>query len=113
MPLGLGHHGRKLAGNVGQFRQLVQILLPGCEQLLGDFWLGEVIEDEGLLGELLYQLYRDFKVPGKEQQVIGEVEFLQLRDATAEVRPQHEIVVGFVVDYVAHANELGMRGKAL
>src|SRR5271154_3255999 len=29
IPFRLRHHGRKLAGNVRQFRQLVQILLPG------------------------------------------------------------------------------------
>ncbi len=72
-----------------------------------------MIEDKWLLGEFFHQLHGNLQVLGKEQQIIGQFEVSQLRDATAEVRAQHEIVVGFVVHDMAHAYELGMGGEPL
>ncbi len=80
--------------------------------MLGDFWLGEVIEDEGLLGEFFHQLSRYFEVFGKEQEIVGQVEVEQLRDAAAKLRKQQEVVIGFVVDYMADADEFGVLGES-
>ena len=67
-----------------------------------------MIEHEGLVRELFDQGNGDREVPGEKQQVVGEIEFLQLGQATAEVRAQHEVVIGLVVDDVADADQLGV-----
>ncbi len=50
---------------------------------------------------------------GEEQEIVGQIEVEQLRDAAAKVRPQDEVVVGLVVDYVADADQFGMLGESL
>ena len=49
----------------------------------------------------------------EQQQVVGQTELPQLRDAAAKFRQQHEVVVRFVVDDVPHADQLRMLGILL
>ena len=49
----------------------------------------------------------------KEQQVIGEIEFPQPGDAAPKLRPQHELIIGFVVDDMTNADKLWVPCKGL
>ena len=68
--------------------------------------LGDVVEHEGLVRKLGDEFDGDGQVLRKQQQVVGQTELPQLRDAATEFRQQHEVVIRFVVDDVADADEL-------
>jgi hypothetical protein len=57
------------------------------------------------MGQLLDHLGRGGQVFRKEQQVVGQIEFLQVGEAATESGPQYKVVVGLVMDNVTNADE--------
>ena len=74
--------------------------------------LGDVIHDERLVWKLLDQSRRRRQMLGEEQQVVRQAVFAQACDAGTEVRTEHEVVVGLIVDEMTDARQLRMAGIA-
>ena len=72
-----------------------------------------MVEHEGLVRKLSDELDGDGQVLRKEQQVVGQIELPQLRDASTKLWPQHEAVIRFIVNDVADADELWVPGVFL
>ena len=98
-----------LGRSASRFRSSFQ----GDEQPLADRRLGDVVEHEELVLELVDQRDGHRQVARKQQQIVGELELGEPRDAAAELGPEHEAVVRLVVNDVTHAHELRMRREAL
>src|SRR5271163_3682720 len=69
-PLRFSDHPGEFAADIRPRGQCLYMLAPRRKLTLCDRWLGYVIEDERLLRELLYQLYRGWEMFGKQQQVV-------------------------------------------
>ena len=72
-----------------------------------------MVQHKGLVREAGHHLTGHGQVPGKDEDVVGQVELGQGGDPAQEIVAEHELVVGLVLDDVAHAAELGMGAKAL
>ena len=70
-----------------------------------------MIEDEGLLREILRQTDGGLELLRVDQDVVGQTEGGQLRDAALEILAEHEVVVGLFLDDVPDADELRVRGE--
>lgn len=84
---------------------------PGFQFAGGDGRFGDVVEDEGLVGEFLDELNGSGELFGENENVVGEVELFQFRDAAEDVGAHVEAVVWFVLGDVADADEFGMFGE--
>lgn len=111
LPAGLGDHAGDLASDVRVLCELADVFTPGGELASGNLRLGDVIEDEALVWQSFDELDRSGKLAGVDQNVIGQIEFLQASDAAEEFRAQHEGVIGFVLHDVANADEARVSGE--
>src|ERR1035438_3278461 len=113
VPRGFGNHAGKLAENVRRTRKLLQVFSPRGEKAVRDHRFGDVVQDKRLPRELLHQLRSDAKMLGNKQQVIGQIELPQPRDAVQKPRAQHELIVRLVLNDVAYSDELRMSRETL
>ena len=72
-----------------------------------------MVEHEELVLELVDQVQGHREVAREQQQIVRELDFPEPPDAAAKLRPQHEAVVGLVVNHVTHAHQLRMAREAL
>ncbi len=70
-----------------------------------------MIEHKTLPRESLNKFCRDRKMFCVDQDVVGEVEFLQQCDASKKIRPQEKAIVSFRLHDVANANKLRISGE--
>jgi hypothetical protein len=67
--------------------------------------LGNVVEDEDLLGMLVHEPNRLRQVTFEDQDVVTKVQPGQVRDATIEIIAKHVVVVGFGLKDMTDAAE--------
>ena len=111
IPIRLGHEPRQFAEHVRKFREPSQSALPVADLSRSNLRLRQVIEDEPIPVETGRRLCRRIEVLRINQDVVGEVEIAEQRNAPAERRPEHEPIVGLRLHDVPNANELRMARK--
>ena len=105
LPIGLGHHARDLAGHVGISGQSPRCLLAhGSMVPVLDERLGDVVQYEGLIREALPPPRRPRAGAGERSECRRSVQSRPARRGPPrKSAPQHELVVGLVLDDVADA----------
>lgn len=101
--VGFGDHAGELAVQVLASGQLTDVSVPRGDDLVFDARLGEVVEDEGLLGVTVDELDGSGQVTLEDQDVVPQLEIQQRVDAFVEIPAEDESRIGLVLEYVAHA----------
>lgn len=110
LPIGFRHHSRNLDIHVGEGGQRLCVrsetdshaysLLPLTNDMVLDKGLCDVVDHEGLVGELLHELLRHLEMLGVDEDVVREVVLLKQLDSPQERGTQEEFVVGLVLNLV-------------
>ncbi len=111
LPARLCHHSRQLAEDVAEPCQLTNVPIPRIHQTIRNSGLGNVIQYKSLLRKFPDQFHRDGQVSRMEEQVVCQPVFGQSGDASPKLRPQHELVIGLILQYVAHSDKFEVCGK--
>jgi hypothetical protein len=112
-PVRFRHQSRELAPHVRMRRQRTEIALPFEDPSGANLWLGKVIEDEGLTLAPRDEFRGDRQVTRINQDVVGQTEFFELRDPTAEVIAQEKSIVRLSLHDVPDTYKFRVRRKAL
>ena len=97
LPVGLGDQSRELAQHIRKPAQPRDALRPGIDVATLDRRLGKMIEDKTLAREPFYKFGGDRKMPGVNQDVVGQIELFPGGNAAQEVWLQQEAIVGFTL----------------
>ena len=68
-----------------------------------------MIQDEWLIRKALNQLDRCGELPRIDEQIVGQIEFLQTADSLDESSADEEAVIGLILGDVTNADEFRMR----
>src|SRR5271167_2596911 len=105
LPVGFGDQSRQFAKHMRKCRQTLDPLRPGVDIPTLDPGLREMIEHKPLAREAFHKLGGDRKMFGVNQDVVGEIEFLQRRNAAQEFRLQQEATVRFTLYHVTDTDK--------
>ena len=80
--------------------------IPRCRYSRGDRGFRDVVYDESLVRKLINYRHSSRDVSRENEQVVGQPCRLKQRKAATKLRTEHEIVVRFVVNDMAHPAKL-------
>ena len=111
--VGFRDKAAEFAEDVGAFCEGAEMGGPGLELArgdagLGDVGLSDVVQDEELVGVLVDEADGLGEVALEDEEVVGEVGGGKEADAGVEVWAEDEVGVGFGLDDVAEAFEVGV-----
>ena len=111
----LSHHSADLHGtDIVTLCERSHAVLPFIfNPSVVDNGLGNVVDNEGLTGVSVNELKSLREMPLKYQDIVDEIVIPELGNATIEFSAEYEVVIGFVLYYVAHSLELAMLGEAV
>ena len=111
--IGLGHHARELAPDVGQGREPLDVGAPRIEPALPDRRLADVVEDEADLRTAPDQLDHVVELVVIDAEIEAQPETRQQLEPVDEGRPQAEGVIGLALQEPADALDQGQRRQLL
>ena len=65
-----------------------------------------MVEDKWLIGELGHQPGCHRQLMRKHEQIVGKPKLAQLADASLELGPEHELIVGLILQDMADSDQL-------
>ena len=111
LPIRFGHHARKLAIDVRPLGEAPDVRAPGFEHIVFDARLGDVIQDEHLIGMAVYEGQRLRKMALVNQNVVDQADVPKRAYAPVEIVSQNIVVVGIILQNMAQSLELRTRGE--
>ncbi len=85
-----------------------EVRLPVTQFPVSDVRLGQVVDHHAQFGKLTRQRRHVMQMLDIEQQIEGQIVPLQNLQSCDHVRPDDEVIIGFVLCDVSHADELRM-----
>jgi len=109
--IGLGGEAGKFAIHVGAFGEFLHVLAPGRHGFMFDAGLGEVIDDECLIGVFVDELDGVWEMALEDEDVVSQMISGKLTDAAVEICAEDVIFVGLILQDVADSAEFGIGGE--
>ena len=92
-------------------REFAHVFLPRMEASALDQWFRQVIEHKALTREALDKFRSYWQVLRINQYVVGEIEFLEERNAATKFGPKQEPIIRLTLNNVPNTKKLRTDGK--